>query len=516
MYTPKLFKTICETFFRSKIKKFVKKVAANKREEDKLKNKFQAEVEEDTKEEKKSTLQEKRKFIILNKETMFINNKTYKTYGNNTAEKQLSSDSSDSNKSDSDQDDIVANAAIELRKKVKLYAEPKFYDKPIVMKEPHVSPFFMNRTKVNTSKLINNTNTKIAKKKASIQSLLPLPLPLPPPQQQQIKTVSSSSPVLLPEHPKNTKEEYFQMYQLSIINNDKIKFNDVLHQVEHYYTLKNNFIYSLHIWEHKATTAATRTTTTTTDTTDCVTGEPTMLPPSIPTSTMVYVIECNAYYILHYLLKKENIDPLILAEEVENHSHRRHDTTPVHLASKYGHSICLQLLINQINERVHSYRLKNIYSKKDNNGNTPMHLAASCNNNNSAECVRILLQSTPSVLTQKNKDGLTPLQLACFTGTLSTVELLWKVNSKTNLNNSTAATTSTTKNGNYNNNGKGVGRGHYHRCLPIEIAAIHGRCIILKYLCEQMNLSIENTNTLNYACMFNHSMNHLHCVRPFF
>ncbi len=72
--------------------------------------------------------------------------------------------------------------------------------------------------------------------------------------------------------------------------------------------------------------------------------------------------------------------------------------TPVLLAARYGHTACLQSLLNA----------GAIIGKGDSNNNTPLHLAAE---NGHLDCVK-LLQNAGANINQCNLSGLTPLHLA--------------------------------------------------------------------------------------------------------
>jgi ankyrin repeat protein len=92
--------------------------------------------------------------------------------------------------------------------------------------------------------------------------------------------------------------------------------------------------------------------------------------------------------------------------------------TLVHLAAEYGHKNCLEFLVNEFPSDIHEV---------DNIGNTPLHLAFSDLASNKAqtnqECIGLLIDKDVEI-NKKNEEGDTPLHLAAQSSNKECLKLL--------------------------------------------------------------------------------------------
>jgi len=120
---------------------------------------------------------------------------------------------------------------------------------------------------------------------------------------------------------------------------------------------------------------------------------------------------------LHYAAKKGNskiIELLLDAGANINSTYNKFGSTPLHIATWFGHTDCVQLLIKR----------SAIIDNTNDHGSTPLHLAAW---RNEPLCLEILLDNGSDFLKKSTTgEGNTPLYLAAKAGSLECLRILIK------------------------------------------------------------------------------------------
>ena len=147
------------------------------------------------------------------------------------------------------------------------------------------------------------------------------------------------------------------------------------------------------------------------------------------TTSLMACVFSKALKVASVLLQQEQVDPMrrMILKSEDGNFHRRQSC--LHLAAYLGHANMLVLLMDHLDARSGGSGLGWSVTWKDKREDTPLHLAAAGSSPCHTECVRVLVRSNLSrgvlsKLSQRNKDGQVPAELAAKMGHTASLAIL--------------------------------------------------------------------------------------------